>query len=145
MNRKNAISIILLVFLTTIFTSCEKNEKQRQSIDVSSLMVRIAEIEVYPEYLEEYCSILKEEARASVEKEIGVISILPMFEKKRPNQIRLLEIYTDQSAYEKHLLTPHFKFYKSSTAQMVKSLNLIDMSTIDKESMGIIFKKLNGK
>lgn len=106
-------------------------------------MIRISEIEIEPEYLNEYLEILKEEAKASVELEPGVISIYPMSQKENPTEIRILEIYADKKAYEAHLETPHFKHYKTTTLKMVKSLKLIDMNAIDGQTMPIIFKKIN--
>ena len=76
---------------------------------VKGLLVRIAEVEIDSGYLEEYAALLKEEAEASVRLEPGVISIFPMFQKDKPTQIRILEIYASQAAYEAHLQTPHFK------------------------------------
>ena len=105
-------------------------------------MIRISEIEIEPDYLDEYLSILKEESKASIELEPGVISIYPMFQKENPNEIRILEIYADREAYESHLQTPHFKKYKTTTLKMVKSLELIDMSAIDGQTMPKIFKKI---
>jgi quinol monooxygenase YgiN/alkylhydroperoxidase/carboxymuconolactone decarboxylase family protein YurZ len=107
------------------------------------LMVRIAEIEVFLEFLEEYTAILKEEAAASVNIEQGVIAIFPMYQKENPTQIRLVEIYASRAAYEAHLKTPHFQHYKTSTLSMIKSLKLIDMKGLDTETMSLIFKKLN--
>jgi hypothetical protein len=43
--------------------------------NAQTMMVRISEIEILPEYLTEYNAILKEEAAASVEKEKGVVAI----------------------------------------------------------------------
>lgn len=106
-------------------------------------MIRISEIEIAPEYLDEYLLILKEEAKASVKLEPGVISIYPMYQKENPTEIRILEIYADKKAYESHLETPHFKHYKTTTLKMVKSLKLIDMNAIDGQAMPIIFKKIN--
>lgn len=108
----------------------------------NDMMIRISEIEIIPVFLEEYKSILKEEASASVKLEKGVIAIFPMFQQKNPNQIRIVEIYADKEAYQFHLQTPHFLKYKSSTLKMVKSLQLIDLNTIDAETMSDIFKKL---
>lgn len=106
------------------------------------MMVRISEIEIAPEYLEAYKSILKEEAAASVKIERGVIAIFPMYQQLNPTQIRILEIYANKAAYQSHLQTTHFKNYKSSTLKMVKSLKLVDMESIDKDTMQKIFKKL---
>lgn len=110
-----------------------------------SMMVRLAEIEIYPDFLKEYVEILKEEASASVQLEEGVISIFPIFLKDSPTQIRILEIYANKEAYESHLKTLHFQKYKSSTFNMVKSLRLIDMSAIDQAGMNEIFLKLKAR
>lgn len=106
------------------------------------MIVRISEIEIVPEFLEEYKSILKIEAFASIQKEPGVIAIFPMFQKENPAQIRIIEIYANKKAYESHIKTPHFLEYKNTTLKMVKSLQLVDMGIIDAEAMPAIFKKL---
>jgi alkylhydroperoxidase/carboxymuconolactone decarboxylase family protein YurZ/quinol monooxygenase YgiN len=106
------------------------------------MMVRISEIEILPEFLAEYNVILKEESSASVEKEPGVVAIFPMYIKEQPNQIRIVEIYADSAAYQAHLKTPHFQHYKTTTLKMVKALKLVDMSSLDSETMPDIFKKL---
>lgn len=107
------------------------------------LMVRISEIEILPEYLKDYNTILKEEASASVKLEPGVIAIFPMYQKESPTQIRIIEMYADKATYQSHLKTPHFQHYKTTTLKMVKSLKLIDMESLDKETMLEIFKKFN--
>lgn len=113
------------------------------SIIEPDMLVRISEIEILPDYLEEYNSILKEEASASVKLEPGVIAIFPMYQQESPTQIRIIEMYANQAAYQSHLKTPHFQHYKTSTLHMIKSLKLVDMNSIDKETMSEIFKKLN--
>lgn len=111
----------------------------------NDMMVRISEIEIVPEFLDQYKSILVEESAASVKIEHGVVAIFPMFQKENPNQVRILEIYADRKAYESHLQTPHFKEYKDSTLPMVKSLKLVDMNVLDTKTMVEIFSKFNSK
>lgn len=112
------------------------------SAQKTNMMIRISEIEIDSNYLHEYNTILKEESRASVELEPGVISIFPMFQKENPTQVRILEIYASREAYEAHLKTPHFQEYKTTTLRMVKSLKLIAMEAIDVETMPSVFRKL---
>lgn len=119
----------------------QKSENEK-SFNADDMIIRISEIEIDSNYLEEYISILKEESEASVRLEPGVISIYPMFQKENPTEIRILEIYRNKDAYESHLQTPHFKHYKTTILAMVKSLKLIDMEAIDEESMPEIFGKL---
>lgn len=128
----------LLVLIFLMLFSWENVLSQQ-----NDMLVRMSEIEVYPEFQDEYNLILKEEAEASVRLESGVIAIFPMYEKERPNQIRILEMYADMEAYQSHLKTPHFLKYKTSTPHMIKSLKLIDMDVIDPSTMKSIFSKLN--
>ena len=89
-------------------------------------IVRLAEIEVVPEYLEAYLAYAKEVGETSVKVEPGVLTLFSMQTKEDPCKIYILEIYADKEAYQSHLQTAHFKKYKEGTAKMVKSLKLID-------------------
>ncbi len=133
---------ILLFLILIVCISCGQNEQQSENFNSGKMMIRISEIGIKPEYLDEYLSILKEESKASVELESGVISIYPMYQKENPTEIRIMEIYADRKAYESHLETPHFKHYKTTTLKMVHSLKLIDMNAIDGEIMPMIFRKI---
>lgn len=132
-----------MIFLTIIFLISCGQEQRSEKYNINDMMIRISEIEIIPEYLEEYLAILKEESKASVELEPGVISIYPMYQKENPTEIRILEIYSNTKAYEAHLETPHFQHYKTTTLKMVKSLKLVDMNAIDGGAMPMIFKKIN--
>lgn len=106
------------------------------------MMVRISEIDIFADHLDEYNAILKEEAAASVQKEPGVLAIFPMSQKEQPTQLRIVELYASHAAYQSHLKTPHFQHYKTATLPMVKSLKLVDMTTLDNQTMVEIFKKI---
>ena len=133
------------IFLCSIigisFGCNDANQKYRNG-EGSSMIVRISEIEIDSAYLEQYKSILKEEAAQSVKLEPGVIAIHPMMQKEDPTVFRILEIYASKEAYLAHLKTPHFLKYKSSTLNMVKSLKLVDMTPLDSATMPAIFKKM---
>ncbi len=107
----------------------------------NGMIVRISEVEVYPEYLNEYLEYAKEVAKESVKNEKDVISIYPMAVIKDNTQIRILEIYKNQEVYKKHIASPHFKKYKEGTLHMVKNLNLVDMYQLCPENFNKIFKK----
>lgn len=93
-------------------------------------VVRMAELEIDPAKLEAYRALLTEEIEASLALEDGVLSLSAVSLRNNPNQIRILEVYADQEAYEAHLRTPHFLKYKRETAGMVTSLTLIDVDPI---------------
>ena len=105
------------------------------------MLVRISEIEVYPEYLNEYIKFAKEVVETSVKNESGVVAIYPMIQIGNNRKIRILEIYKNRQSYEKHIASPHFKKYKEGTLHMVKSLELVDMRQISSEIFEKIFKK----
>ena len=110
------MSLGIVVFFIAIFcNSCNDLNPNKMKINYESMMIRIAEIEIDSAYLEEYISILKKESEVSIRQESGVICIYPFFQKGKPTQIKLLEIYASKDAYESHLQTPHFKHYKTAT------------------------------
>jgi quinol monooxygenase YgiN len=108
------------------------------------MMVRISEIQIDPARLDEYNAMLKEEAEASVRLEPGVISIFPMYQREKPTEVRILEIYASRAVYESHIQSPHFQKYKTTTLPMVKALKLVDMALIDPATMPGIFAKMMG-
>ena len=106
-----------------------------------NMQVRIAEIEVYPEWLDAYLSAAGDVGAESVAKEPGVVCIFPMQRKDNPCLIRIVEIYRSDEAYKEHLATAHFRKYKEGTPHMIKSLELVPMRPLDPEHMDLIFKK----
>ena len=98
--------------------------------DSDSHVVRIAELEIDPSHLEEYRALLAEEIAASVALEPGVLSLLATALRDEPHQIRLFEVYASRAAYEAHLETPHFLHYTRRTADMVRSLRLVDTDPV---------------
>lgn len=83
------------------------------------MLVRISEIEVYSEYLEEYFKFALEVGATSVREESGVIAIYPMIQQRDSCQIRILEIYANQEAYQHHIGTEHFQTYKQGTLHII--------------------------
>ena len=109
--------------------------------EAGEMIVRIAEIEVYPQHLKEYLEFANEVDRLSIEREPGVICLYPMQSAEDSCQIRILEIYASEETYQQHLKTDHFQKYKQGTLHMVKDLKLPTMKPLDPETMKLIFKK----
>ena len=107
------------------------------------MIVRIAEIEVYPQYLNDYLAAAAEIQKASLAEEPGVICLFPTKTKEDSTQIRILEIYASQQAYEHHIQTEHFQRYKQGTLHMVKSLKLNDLQPLTPETMNTLYKRFN--
>ena len=107
-----------------------------------SMLVRIAEIEVYSEHLEAYLNAATEIQQKSLAEEPGVLCLFPNQMKEDSTQFRILEIYASQEAYQHHIQTAHFQKYKQGTLHMVKSLKLQDLTPLDRETMSKIFTKI---
>jgi quinol monooxygenase YgiN len=133
MTVRRFLVLAIPAWLLFSFGSADAQEQQ--------MMVRISEIQVHAEHLEQYKAILREEAEASVRLEAGVIAIFPMYQRENETAFRILEMYANRQAYESHLKTPHFQKYKSTTLHMVKSLKLVDMQMLDAATMTAMFKK----
>lgn len=141
-----ALILLVMLGLTSIVHAGNSlpntdNPMAEQQTATEKKIVRIAEIEVYPQYLDQYLTYAKEAADTSVREEPGVICIFPMQLKKQANTFRIVEIYRDETSYHSHLETPHFLRYKQGTLHMVKTLNLPDMQMVNPEGFSAIFKK----
>ena len=92
--------------------------------------VRVAEIEIDPAQLDAYSAAVKEQIEAAVRLEPGVLALYSVADKENPAHVFVLEMYTDVDAYKAHLEMDHFKKYKVTTLDMVKSLKLREMVPI---------------
>ena len=122
--------IVLAVISLCFMVACGRMETKDIQQECDSRIVRLAKLEIYEEYLEEYLKFASEVGRESVEKEEGVITLFSVQEKDSPCKITILEIYASQAAYEYHITTPHFQRYKQGTVHMVKDLQLVDCAAL---------------
>jgi quinol monooxygenase YgiN len=116
------ITVTALAFSTNTFAQ-DKN-----------LVVRIARLQIDSAQLESYKLALKLHAETAVRVEPGVITLYAVYEKDHPTRVTVFEIYANLDAYKAHLQTPHFLNYKSSTKDMVKSIELIETVPIALET-----------
>jgi len=112
------------VFVLTL--ACGESATAQQK----NQMVRLAKISVDPLQLDKYNAALKEQMTTAVRLEPGVLTYYAVADKRDKSQITILEIYADTAAYQAHIATTHFKKYKETVQNMVKSLELVDVSLI---------------
>jgi len=128
-NMKNDLTrgfflVVTILIIATIFTNTAFGQSDEQ-------MVRIAKLTIDPEQLIQYHEALKEGIEAAVRIEPGVLAYYAVADKGNPTEITILEVYANVDSYKAHIETPHFKKYKATTQNMVKSLKLIDVDVID--------------
>ena len=92
--------------------------------------VQVAQIEIDPAQLESYRAAAREQIDDAIREEPGVLVLYSVSENDNPAHVIVFEIYKDRQAYRSHLETPHFKKYKAITANMVKSLTLVQSTPI---------------
>ncbi len=119
---------IFIAIIMSLFFSYNASAQQ------NGLVVRIARLQIDPAQLENYKAALKEHAETAVRVEPGVLTLYAVYEKNNPTHVTVFEIYASQDAYQAHLQTPHFIKYKTSTKNMVKSLELMETVPIALES-----------
>ena len=120
----SGLFLIVMTMAATLFSAGRANAQQDHR------MIRIAKIEVDPAQLHGYNAALKEQMTTAVSVEPGVLTYYAVADKTNPSHITILEIYADTAAYHSHIQTPHFKKYKATVQNMVKSLELEDVSLI---------------
>jgi quinol monooxygenase YgiN len=141
LRKKFAVLCILPLAAVAGCVSLNAPDRADNAKGAENMQVRIAEIEVYPEWLDAYLSAAGAVGAESVAKEPGVVCIFPMQRKDNPCLIRIVEIYRSDEAYKEHLATPHFRKYKEGTPHMIKSLELVPMRPLDPGHADTIFKK----
>jgi quinol monooxygenase YgiN len=119
---------MLAVGLLAIISTNSANAQEKKQ------MIRIARIVVDSAQLDAYRAALKEGIETAVRVEPGVLSLYAVYDKEHPTHVTVFEIYADETAYHAHLQTPHFKKYKETVKDMVKSLELVDAAPIGLES-----------
>jgi quinol monooxygenase YgiN len=122
-NPIKLLIVIITLFTATLFSNTIMAQEKVQ-------MVRLAKIKVDSSQLDQYNSALKEQMTTAVRMEPGVLTYYAVADKKDPSQITILEIYADTDAYKSHIETAHFKKYKETVKNMVKSLELTDVNLI---------------
>jgi quinol monooxygenase YgiN len=120
---KKLLTSIVIVTLFMTGSAIAQQKKQ---------MVRLAKIQVDPLQLEQYNTALKLQMATAVSLEPGVLTYYAVADKNNSSHITILEIYADVDAYKAHIETPHFKKYKATVQNMVKSLELVDVDLIGK-------------
>ena len=122
--KSKLLTVIFGLFILTFLFQTKVMAQEKKQ------MVRLAKIKVDPLQLEKYNAALKEQMTTAVRVETGVLTYYAVADKSDPTSITILEIYADTEAYKSHIETTHFKKYKETVKDMVKSLELIDVTLI---------------
>lgn len=134
----SALAACILLF--SLGSCCNKNNtlKNEKMEMVEKLtmqgdgIVRLSKVEVYPQYLDEYLKFATEVGEISLLTEPGVLTMYAVADKENPCNITILETYASQEAYKSHIVSAHFQKYKQGTLHMVKSLNLDDVTPLNR-------------
>lgn len=92
--------------------------------------MRIAKITVDSNKLSDYLIALKTQMESALRYEEGVLAYTAVQDKNTPNRITIVETYASTAAYQSHIQTEHFKKYKLTVTDMVKELELTDVTPI---------------
>ncbi|WPU95260.1 antibiotic biosynthesis monooxygenase [Mucilaginibacter sabulilitoris] len=118
----NILKVVLIALLVMTLNNAIAQNKKR--------VVRIARIEIDTSQIDNYKAALKDIGEASLRTEPGVLMLYSVADKIKTNHITVMEIYADSTAYETHRQTAHFKKYKETIKNMVRSLELVDVDPI---------------
>lgn len=88
----------------------------------------IVSFTVKPESRTRFMSMLRDNARASVEEEPECLRFDVLEPPQRPLEVWLYEIYRDRPAFDAHLRTPHFLSFDAATRDMTTGKTVIAAS-----------------
>lgn len=92
--------------------------------------VRIAQLDVDPQRLAEFNTVLQESVSTSVRVEPGVYTLYAVALKDTPNRFLVFEMYKDEATYNAHRETPHFRKFFEATQTMVTSRTFLDVNPV---------------
>ena len=93
--------------------------------------VRIAHLQIKPEFLEAFTAAVKEEMEAALRVEPGVLAIYAVADKNDPTKLTFIEMYADEDAYQVHRDTPHFQKYFHATKDMIAERVLLEAVPVE--------------
>lgn len=96
--------------------------------DAGTLNIRLAHLSIPLDQAEKFKTIVAEEMLKAIAVEEGVMSLFTGRDIEDLSQWYFFEVYQDQEAYEKHILTQHFKKYIAESAEIVEDKNLSVLS-----------------
>ena len=72
------------------------------------MYVIVVPIQIKPEFKEQYINGLIENAQGAINNEPGCLRFDIIQDANDSNRVWLYEVYTDESAFQAHLKSPHF-------------------------------------
>jgi quinol monooxygenase YgiN len=120
----------LIFFLVSVSDGKAQTPMNAGEEQQKNQVIHLAKLRIDSSQLKPYLAKLKEEIETSVRIEPGVLTLYATSEKNNPTHIIVFEIYANAEAYKAHMESPHFKKYKSTTKEMVKSLELVDLDPV---------------
>ena len=107
-------SMLLTTFLGTPALAVARNTP----------FIRWAELEVDAGQLAAFEAAAREHVDAAIQSEPGLLALHVTQEADRPTHVRVFEMYANESAYQAHLASPHFKRFVAATQAMITARQL---------------------
>jgi quinol monooxygenase YgiN len=85
---------------------------------------RWSELEVDSAHMDRFRELANDNVRETRRAELGVLAFHWAAMKNHPSRIRVLEIYTDESAYKAHLESAHYQRFRDSSRSLLKGHSL---------------------
>ena len=93
-------------------------------------IIRIFEMQIRPESVEQFTELGKHNIRQSVNTEQGVLGMYVMTDKTDPNKFYVVEAYADETAYQAHLVSPYFQAWFNGAKEMIVSRKMIETNPV---------------
>jgi quinol monooxygenase YgiN len=83
------------------------------------MYVVTVEFDIHPQHFATFLPLMRDNARASREKEAGCRQFDVCTDAARPSSVLLYEVYDDHAAFDAHLASAHFKRFDAAVRDMV--------------------------
>ncbi len=74
---------------------------------------------IRPDAIDVFLPLMRAQAKTSVHLEPGCLQFDICRDPDRPNEVFLYEVYDDETSFQAHLDSPHFKAFDAQCAELV--------------------------
>lgn len=90
----------------------------------------IVTFQIAPGSVDAFLALVTGNARFSLDREPGCRRFDVLTDPKAPGEVVLYEIYDDEAAFRRHLLTDHFLAFDKETAPMVRAKSVRALAVV---------------
>ncbi|RAW02158.1 putative quinol monooxygenase [Pseudochryseolinea flava] len=94
------------------------------------LFLKLVEIEIKEKGIDDFLMLSKNTVLPGIRSEPGLLMMYAISLKTTPTRVYVLEVYANEDAYKRHLISSHFLEFKRKSKRIIKRLKMTNVTPI---------------